>query len=54
MANTLRSKKGNFILLRGNVTKPKTMATNFGLPARHTLPRDGKAQDKAASPAAVL
>lgn len=51
MADTLRSKKGNFGLLRGNVTKPKTMATNSSLPARHTLPRDGKAQAKAASPA---
>lgn len=54
MANTLRSKKGNFSLLRGNVTKPKTMATNSSLPARHTLPRDGKAQAKATFPAAAL
>lgn len=54
MADTLRSKKGNFGLLRGNVTKPKTMATNFSLPARHPLPRDGRAQAKVASPAAAL
>lgn len=53
MAYTLRNEKGNVTLPSGNVTKPKTMATNSSLPANHTLPRDGKAQAKATFPAAV-
>lgn len=52
-AYTLRGKKGDFTLPRGNVTKPKTRATNSSPLAEHTLPRDSKAQAKATSPAAA-